>query len=118
MKEMICIQCPMGCHLKVDKKNDELIVTGNTCPRGKAYAQSEIMHPCRTLTTTVKINGSNYERLPVISSQPIEKEMIFDVVRSLKLVEVEAPIMRNDIIVKNICGTNVDIVASKTMNRR
>ena len=35
MRELICITCPKGCHLKVDEENDYK-VTGNGCPRGKS----------------------------------------------------------------------------------
>ena len=31
-KELICISCPKGCHLKVDEEANK--VTGNGCPRG------------------------------------------------------------------------------------
>ena len=42
MKEMICIVCPMGCHLQVDDSNlDDIKVTGNTCLRGPKYAREE-----------------------------------------------------------------------------
>ena len=34
-KELICINCPMGCMLTAEVENGEVIsVTGNTCPRG------------------------------------------------------------------------------------
>lgn len=34
MKELICIVCPRGCHLKVDEACG-YTVTGNGCPRGR-----------------------------------------------------------------------------------
>lgn len=33
-REMICIMCPMGCHLTVTQKGDDVNVTGNGCNRG------------------------------------------------------------------------------------
>ena len=57
MKELICIVCPRGCHLKVDEAND-YAVTGNSCPRGAEYGRNECTHPTRVLTTTVKIDGA------------------------------------------------------------
>ena len=53
MKELICIVCPKGCHLKVDEENG-CAVTGNGCPRGAEYGKSELLHPTRVLTSTVK----------------------------------------------------------------
>ena len=52
IKELICIICPMGCHLQIemdDMKNINL-VTGNSCPRGEKYACKELIHPERILT--------------------------------------------------------------------
>ena len=54
-KEMICINCPIGCQLIAEKTADGFKVTGNTCPRGEKYAIAELTHPTRTLTTTVKV---------------------------------------------------------------
>ena len=112
---LICISCPRGCHLKVEKINDEVVVEGNLCPRGKTYAVNELLNPLRTITTTLPINSKNYSRIPVISSSPLPKDKMMDVMRYLKDVDVKAPIKINDVIVKNILGLNVNIVSSKTI---
>ena len=44
MKELICIVCPRGCHLKVDEANG-CKVTGNSCPRGEQYGKAELLNP-------------------------------------------------------------------------
>ena len=53
--KLICINCPRGCHLEVENINGEVSVSGNFCPRGKTYAESEMFNPLRTLTTTLPI---------------------------------------------------------------
>ena len=53
-QKLICIVCPMGCHLDVDVE-DDYAVTGNQCKRGIAYAKKELTNPTRTITSTVKI---------------------------------------------------------------
>ena len=58
MRELICITCPKGCHLKVDEENDYK-VTGNGCPRGAIYGKKECTHPTRVVTSTVKIEREN-----------------------------------------------------------
>lgn len=113
--EMICINCPLGCHLIINKQNDLIEVSGNTCPRGKEYAINELTNPTRTLTTTVRIKEAIYECLPVISSKPIPKDRIFDVLRVLKDVEVTSPVRINEVIVKNILDLDIDIIASRSM---
>ena len=40
MKDLICIMCPKGCHLKVDEEHG-YTVTGNRCPRGAEYGHNE-----------------------------------------------------------------------------
>ena len=51
----ICISCPAGCHLEIEKDQDRISVTGNTCPRGDEYARKECTAPERTVTGTVRV---------------------------------------------------------------
>ena len=55
-KELTCIECPLGCHIEVDLEYDNKVaaVRGNSCPRGKAYAESEVVCPVRVLTSSVR----------------------------------------------------------------
>ena len=92
-RELICINCPLGCALTVTLENGEVTrVTGNTCPRGEAYARKECTNPTRIVTTTVRVEGG---RLPVVSvktASDIPKGKITDCVRALKDVKVKAPV--------------------------
>lgn len=110
MKELICIVCPNGCHLTVD---DDLHVTGNTCKRGETYAIKETTHPTRVLTTTVRLKSSGLQRLPVKTREDIPKELLFDAMRELDRVEVKAPVHRGDVILENVCGTGVPVIACR-----
>ena len=114
---LICINCPKGCHLSVERINDEIVVTGNTCPRGKTYAINELTNPLRTITTTVILESENEERLPVITSSQIPKGKMMDVMKALKGVSVKAPVNINDVIVKDILHLGVDIVACKSVEK-
>lgn len=116
-KELVCIVCPVGCHLRAELDDDLAVsgVFGNTCPRGDAYARKELTNPTRMLTSTVKIEGAQYERLPVITSSDIPKPMMRAVMEQLRHVVVHAPVNNRDVIVANVCGLNVDIIASRTM---
>ena len=112
MKEFICIVCPRGCHLKVD---DDMNVTGNTCPRGKIYALNEITNPTRMITSTVAIDSEELNRVPVMTSSPIPKGKIFDVMGEINKVRVKAPIKIGDIIIKNVLGLDSDIIATRNI---
>nr|MCR5492023.1 DUF1667 domain-containing protein [Bacilli bacterium] len=68
--ELTCIICPRGCHLKVD---DEMNVTGNSCPRGAAYAKQELTNPTRTITSTVKCDSKVLSVCPVKTKDAVSK---------------------------------------------
>ena len=116
MKELICIVCPKGCHLKVDEDNDYK-VTGNNCPRGAEYGKKELTHPMRVITSSIRIQGGTQARVSVKTSTDIPKEKIWDIMKRLDEVEVEAPVHRGDIIEKNICGTQANLVITKDVNK-
>ncbi len=103
--------------MEVDEVDGQITVTGNSCPRGSAYAISELKDPVRTLTTTVGIESAVEERLPVISSIPIPRDRMMEAMRLLKGVKVKAPVMIDEVIVKGILGLKADIIASKTIER-
>lgn len=116
MIEMICIVCPKGCRLSVDQKSDgEVLVTGNGCNRGIPYAKKELTNPTRVVTSTVKINGAIHKRLPVKTSKDIPKHLNFAVMKELESIEVTAPIKVGTVLIKNILGTDADIVATRNM---
>ena len=108
--KFICIVCPRGCHLTIDENNN---VTGNSCPRGVPYAINEMTCPKRILTSTVKIVSNSINRLPVITSEEIEKSKLFDVMKEINKVEVKAPIKMHEVIIKNVLNTGVDIVSTR-----
>lgn len=112
MKEFICIVCPRGCHLKVD---DNMNVSGNTCPRGKVYALNEITNPTRMITSTVAIESEELKRLPVMTSMPIPKGKIFEVMEEINKVRIKAPIKIGDVIIKNVLGLDSDIIATRNI---
>ncbi|QZY53670.1 DUF1667 domain-containing protein [Crassaminicella profunda] len=116
-KEIICIVCPMGCRLTVSKEEDGYKVTGNTCKRGEAYGVKEMTNPTRVIPTTVKIKNGFLKRLSVKTNKPVPKELIFKCMEIINGVEVEAPVKIGDVIIHNILGTGIDVVATKTMEK-
>ena len=113
-KELICIVCPMGCHLEVDLENDYQ-VTGNQCKRGIDYAKKELTNPTRTITSTVKIEGGIYNRIPVKTDKEISKKMIFDVMKLLDSITLQSPVKVGEVVLENVLGTGVNIVTSRSM---
>lgn len=113
-KQMICIACPIGCHIEVDVE-DNYSVTGNQCKRGEVYGKKELTKPTRIITSTVIIDGGIYNRLPVKTNGEIPKKLIFDVMKKLDFIRVTAPVKMGDVIIMNVCDTGIDIVATRSM---
>ncbi len=113
VKQMICISCPMGCHLTVDDTDkNNIIVTGNTCPRGVIYAKNEVTAPKRMVTGTAKVSGSDKVLVSVKTREAIPKELIFDCLAQIKATTAVAPVSIGDVIISNVCGCGVDVVAT------
>jgi len=115
--EMTCIVCPSSCHLVIhrDRGGKILSVTGNTCRRGEKYAVQELLSPTRTVTSTVRLEGGLYRRLPVITSANIPKDKMMDVMREINKVTVQAPVQIGKVIIEDVCGLGVNIIAGRTM---
>ena len=104
-KNMICIVCPFGCSLDVEILNDEIKVSGNSCPRGREYAVSECTNPTRIVTSSIRCeNGS---LLPVKTDRGVPAGKIFDVMKILSEVTISLPIKVGDVIIENVYGCNI-----------
>ena len=113
-KELTCIGCPVGCTVTVTMQDGTVTdITGNTCPRGDAYARKEVTNPTRIVTSTVKVEGGSVGMVSVKTKEDIPKDKIFDCVRALKDITVKAPIRIGDVILADAAGTGVDVVATK-----
>ena len=114
MKELICIVCPKGCHLKVDEENG-YAVTGNGCPRGAEYGKVELTNPTRVVTSTVRCAGGAHPRCPVKTDRAIPKGMMFDIMSALDEVELTAPVRVGQVVIENVCGTGANVVAARNL---
>ena len=110
-KSITCTRCPMGCTLTVTEKSGVLTVTGQGGPRGEEYGRSEYTCPVRTLTTTVLVTGSVELLLPVRTNRPIPKEKLFDCMETVRNLRVAAPVRAGQVLLENIAGTGVDLIA-------
>lgn len=112
MRELVCIVCPKGCTMKIEEKDGEISVTGNSCKRGASFAVSEMTEPKRTVCTTVRTVFKDAPVIPVRVSAEIPKDRIFDVMREINAVTLSLPVGRNDVIIKNVLGLGADVIAT------
>lgn len=114
MTKLTCICCPMGCRLEVDEENG-YTVSGNTCKRGEQYGKDELQNPTRVITTTVAISGGAHNRCPVRTNGAIPKGLMFEAVEQLKKVHLTSPVKCGDVVLADILGTGVDVIATRDL---
>ncbi len=117
--ELICIGCPMGCPMTVTMENGEVLsVKGNTCKRGDIYARKEVTAPTRIVTSTVRIKESKTGAVtvPCKTKQDIPKGKIFEIMEALAAVTAAAPVRIGDVLLKDVAGTGVDVIATKDVD--
>jgi CxxC motif-containing protein len=114
-RELVCIVCPMGCRLTLEAEAGGWRVDGSTCERGRAYAVQEVTAPIRTLTSTVRIEGGRLPRLPVRTSAPVPRERLEACMEVINRVSVRSPVAMGQVLVPDLLGTGVDLVASRSM---
>ena len=119
-REIICIMCPLACLVKVtiDDEGNVSDVANNMCKEGNKYAAAECKFPGRVLTATVLTEGSKQVLLPARSNHPIPKEKLMDCMLSLARIKVRPPVKMGQVIVSDIAGTGVDMVATDELPPR
>ena len=112
MTQVTCTICPNGCKISVDSENS-FTVTGAGCQRGTEYAINETTNPTRILCSTVRIDHAIHRRCPVRTKSAIPKSLLFDAMRALDMVGLKAPVQEGDVIISDVCGTGVPLVATR-----
>jgi len=114
--ELICTACPQGCTLTAVIENGEVIeVRGYNCKKGIDYGIAEITDPRRMVATTVKVKNGFHPLLPVYTERPVPKPLIPQILDEIRKVEVTAPVRMKSVIVENVLGTGVNVLASRDM---
>jgi CxxC motif-containing protein len=112
-KTITCIGCPMGCRLNVRLENGKVVaVEGAGCGRGAVYAAQECVCPTRMVTSLVRVEGRRAP-LSVKTSRPVPKEKIFACLEAIRRVCAVPPVRPGDVLVKDVCGTGADVVATE-----
>ena len=111
-KEIICIVCPNGCRIQYDQTGNEYRFTGQKCKRGESYAAAELTRPMRSLTTSVKTTFSDAPVVSVRTDGEVKKTKLSELAAVLGRVVVTDRLQIGDIVVKNICGTGVNVICT------
>jgi CxxC motif-containing protein len=115
-KKITCIVCPIGCKISIKTDGTQFEVKdGNKCNKGIEYARNETLDPRRILTTLILVKGGEWPLVSVKSTQSIPKDRLFPILKEIKQIIIDAPVISGQIIIKNVLNTGIDIVATKTI---
>lgn len=138
MTEMICITCPMGCHLSIERLSEnDIAVTGNRCARGEQYAREEMLSPRRVVTATCKIAPSSIaaasvaptaapldaaaadlsrpRRVPLRTKAAFPRERIPELLKLMYGLELRLPVQRGQVAIADALGTGIDVIVTRAM---
>lgn len=118
-----CTTCPSECLLTVEVERDAdgavvevRSVTGNSCSRGDKFAHQELICPMRVLTTTIAVSGGDEALLPVRTAEAIPLALHAQAMNLIRGLVVNAPIRMGDVVLEDLLGTNIDLVASMNID--
>ena len=112
--KLTCIACPLGCPITVRMDGDKIVsISGNSCPRGEAYARQEVTAPMRTIATSVKVEGGTLPLVSVKTDKPIPKRLIPQLMSLVKSLSVTAPVAIGQVLVPHVLGTDANLVATR-----
>lgn len=112
IRELTCIVCPLGCALTVELMDGKVQdVRGNSCPRGKVYAENECTNPQRTVTSTVRCTDGTV--LAVKTDRTIPKDKMRPCMDVINRTVAKLPVRVGDVIVENVFGAHIVATENK-----
>lgn len=117
-KVYTCIICPNGCEIEAKTDGKKVLsVSGNTCGKGEEYVRQELTAPMRTIATSVRVKGGELPLASVRLTRPVPKDMIFPVMEQVKKICLAAPVRSGMVVLAKVCGTDSDVVVTKTVKK-
>ena len=111
-RKLTCIVCPLGCELSVTLEDGKVLdVCGNTCPRGKVYAENECISPMRTVTSTVRCSDGSM--VAVKTDRAIPKDKMTECMQKINSTVASLPIAVGDVIIEDVFGSRVVATQNK-----
>lgn len=115
MSELICICCPQGCHMSVEKSGRQINVSGNNCPRGKYYAIQELSDPRRIVTAVIPSDDPHNPFIAVKTTEPFPKDAIPHILNRLYRKIIKTPVKNGDIVWKNIDNSGISVIVTENI---
>ncbi|CAB1242838.1 Molybdopterin oxidoreductase [Ruminococcaceae bacterium BL-6] len=116
LREYTCIICPNGCEIKVRADGKEVLsIEGALCPKGREYVTQEMTDPQRNIASSVLVKNGELPLASVRLSQRIPKDRIFDVMKEIRKVKLEAPVKAGQVAIHDVLGLGSDVIVTKNV---
>mgnify|MGYP001345493561 CR=1 FL=1 len=121
-RKVICVLCPRGCTVLTDLNDDGQatvleVLSGQPCPKGIEYVNEELLAPMRTVTTTMEVRGGRTPLVSVRTTGPVPLEQARKLVQELSARSAVTPIEIGQVLVPDVLGLGVDIIATRSVDR-
>ena len=97
----------MGCPLDINKVDDKIVVTGNTCKRGEIYGTQEFTAPKRVVTSLVRLTSGG------VVSVKTDGLVLKTLIPEIGKLRLSAPLKIGDVAKENVAGSGVNLVVTE-----
>lgn len=115
MRNLVCIECPIGCSLTAEKIGEQWDVKGNRCVKGVNFAINEITDPRRSISSTVRTTFKTVPRLSVRTQGEVPLHTIFAVMEQINSVSLDHPVHIGEVIIENVSNTGINVIATSDL---
>lgn len=115
MRNLVCIECPIGCSLTAEKIGEQWDVKGNRCVKGVNFAINEITDPRRSISSTVRTTFKTVPRLSVRTQGEVPLNTIFAVMEQINSVSLDHPVHIGEVIIENVSNTGINVIATSDL---
>ena len=120
LKEYTCIMCPIGCDIEALIDDRDIIpgiisMDGARCEKGEEFVKQELINPMRNIATSVVVNNGELPLVSVRLSKLIPRHKIFDVMKEIGKVKLDAPVEIGQVVIKNVLDLDSDVIATKNI---
>ena len=113
-RTITCIECPVGCRLKVDVENCKAVkVSGKKCPKGEKYAVAEVERPARVLTSVILAEELSVRMVPVRTDRAIPKDKLLEAMAEIKKIRLKKGVSVGEVIVDDLVNTGARLIATR-----
>ena len=113
MQQITCLNVLYDASIDVEYDESAIYsIERNNCERGYRFAIDLLDLPNRNMFGYVKVENSTSKSVKVITTKPIPRDLIPVVEEMLSKITLNAPVEVQDLVIKNVLDTGVDIVAA------